>query len=235
VELTGDLHADSARLAREAGDEPFVFAIGPHATEAAGGAAGPAVVSLGVPNPARVKTPGVYVSIYPRLERVFEYLKQTLGARRVGLIFTPAQNREVALSFLKVGAAQGVTVVPIPVRSSGTLIRQLKKTLPEVDTLLLAVDPILFDRRSLEYIVRESREARKPTVGFLEELTRLGVTVALVAPAKAAAAAAVEESQELVRVGKKRVEVDDSVVVVSKESARAVGLKPEAMGAQKTN
>ena len=166
------------------------------------------MVSLGVPNPARVKTPGVYVSIYPRLERVFAYLKQTLGAQRVGLVFTPAQNREVALSFLKVGEAQGVTVVPIPVSSSGNLIRQLKKTLPEVDMLLLAVDPILFNRavsRVHRPRVARSQEAHGRLPGGADATGGHG---GLVAPAKAAAAAAVEAARELVRVGKKRVEVD---------------------------
>lgn len=145
LELSGDAPADSARIARETSGESILFAIGPDATEAAGEARRTAVVSLGVPNPARIRTPGTYVSIYPKLERVFEYVKTQLKAKQVGLVFTPARNREIALAFLKAGESQGVTVVPVSVTSSGDLIRELKQALPKVDVLLLAVDPILFD------------------------------------------------------------------------------------------
>jgi ABC-type uncharacterized transport system substrate-binding protein len=234
VELSGDLPADSARIARETGGEPIVFAIGPGATEMVGEVKGPAVVSLRVPNPARVKTAGAYVSIYPPLERVLGFVSKSLGARRAGLLFTPAQNREIALSFLKAGESAGVTVVPVPVSSSGDLIRQLKKHLPAVDVLLLAFDPIVFQRRSLEYVVKEARSAGKPTLGFIEELTGHGVTISLIAPPEAVAAAAVAAAEQPVRVGKRRIEVAESVVVVSRSAARAVGLDPEAIGAQRT-
>lgn len=232
VNLTGDGPADSARLARESHDAPVLYTIGPDATETAADTRGVSVVSLGVPNPARVRTPGTYVSIYPRLDRVFEYVKSRLGAAKVGLLFTPATNREIALGFLKQGESDGVGVVPIPVSSSGDLVRELRQALPKVDVVLLAVDPILFDRRSLEFITDETRSARKPTVGFLEELAGLGVTVCLVTPPDAAAAAAVEAAQEPVRLGKKRVEVDKTLVIVSRAAAKAVGLNPEALGAQ---
>jgi len=234
VELTGDLPADSARVARETDGEPIVFALGPDATEIVGEVKGPAVVSLRVPNPARVRTAGAYVSIYPPLEQVLTYVSKELKARRAGFLFTPAQNREIALSFLKAGEAVGVTVVPVPVSSSGDLIRQLKKALPDIDVLVLAFDPIIFERRSLEYVVKEATSADKPTIGFLEELTSHGVTICMVSPPEAVAVAAVAAARDPVRVGKKRVEVGETVVVVSRKAAQAVGLDPEAIGAQRT-
>jgi hypothetical protein len=233
LELSGDGPADSAKIAREAKGVSVLFAIGPDATEAAGEARGAAVVSLGVPNPARVRTPGTYVSIYPRLERVLDYVRNRLKAKQAGFVFSPAKNREIALAFLKAGEAQGITVTPIPVSSSGDLTRELRKAIAGVDVLLLAVDPILFDPGSLEFIVDEARAARKPTVGFLDELPKLGITVSLVLPPAAAAEAAVEAAREPVTVGKRRVEVDSSMVIVSKKGAEAVGLSPEAFGAQR--
>ena len=233
VELTGDLPADTARISRETRGIPVLFAIGPDATEAAGEARGPAVVSLGVANPAQLKTPGTYVSIYPNLDKVFEYVKTSLKATRVGLVFSPAKNREIGLQFLKAGSAQGVTVLPITIGSSGDLVRELKGALPKVDALLLAVDPVLFDERNLAFILDESLAARKPTVGFLDGLAGLGVTVALVAPAEEVAAAAVAASAQPVLVGKKRVEVDGIAVIVSRKAATAIGLDGEALGARK--
>src|SRR5262249_28670103 len=180
VELTGDLPADTARISRETKGAGVLYAIGPDATEAAGEARGPAVLPLGVGDPAQVKTPGIYVSIYPNLDRVFEYVKTQLKATRVGLVFSPSLNREIALQFLKAGTGQGVTVVPVTIGSSGDLVREIKAALPKVDVLLLAVDrEVIFEQRNLEFIVSEAREAKKPTVGFVAELAGLGVTIAL--------------------------------------------------------
>jgi ABC-type uncharacterized transport system substrate-binding protein len=179
-----------------------------------------------------LKTPGTYVSIYPNLDRVFEYVKGPLKATRVGLVFSPAKNREIGLQFLKAGAAQGVTVVPVTIGSSGDLVREVKGALPKVDALLLAVDPVIFDAQNLEFIVGQAREAHKPTVGFLEELVPLGVTVALVAPPEEVASVAVAASAQPVTVGKKRVEVEGLSVIVSRKAAAAIGLSGEALHAK---
>lgn len=234
IELTGDDLADGARLAREAKGQPVLFAIGAKSAEVAGEARGSAVVSVGVANPAQVRTPGVYVSFYPSLERIFEYLKTTLKAKSVGLVFTPAKNREIALAFVKAGETSGVAVVPITIGSPGDLYRSLKPALAGVDALLLPIgDPVTTSRESVEYIVEQAREARKPTVSFLDGLTREGVTLALVAPPAAIAKAAAEAAKQPLLVGKKRVEVEQMQVVVSRKGAEAVGLSPEALGAQK--
>jgi putative ABC transport system substrate-binding protein len=233
VDLSGDAVADSAKVARESRGESVLYTIGPAAAEAVGEVRGPVVVSLGVANPARVRTPGAYVSIYPRLGAVFDFLKGGLKAKTVGLVFTPAQNREVGVAFLEAGGRAGVTVLPVPISSPGDLVRELKGALGKVDAVVLLVDPILREAQSLQYVVNESRSARKPTVGFLEDLNRLGVTVTLVAPATASAAAAVQAAREPVSVGKKRVEADGMIITVSRKEAQAVGLDAEAIGAHR--
>ena len=180
-------------------------------------------MSLGVANPAQVKTPGIYVSMYPNLDRVFEYVKGTLKASRVGFVFSPAKNREIGLQFLKAGSAEGVMVVPVTIASAGDLVRDIKGALPNVDALLLAIDPILFeDPHNLEFIVQEARNANKPTVGFLEELAHLGVTVSLVALPAAAADAAIAAAQP-VTIGKKRLEVEGMAVVIAKKTGDGAG------------
>ncbi|MCL4821304.1 MAG: hypothetical protein KJ067_19840 [Vicinamibacteria bacterium] len=234
VELTGDDLADSSRLARESKGQRVLFAVGPKSAEVAAEARGAAVVSLGVANPAQVRTPGTYISFYPRLDKVFEYLRDTLKAKAVGFVFTPARNREIALGFVKAGEAAGVAVVPVTVNSTGDLYRSVKPALGKVDALLLAIgDPVTTSRESVEYVVEQSQAAKKPTVGFLEGLTREGVTLALVAPPAAMAKAATEAAQQPQTVGKKRIEVDQMQVVVSRKAAEAIGANPEALGAQR--
>jgi ABC-type uncharacterized transport system substrate-binding protein len=177
-----------------------------------------------VANPAQVKTPGIYVSMYPNLDRVFEYVKNTLKVNKVGFVFSPAKNREIGLQFLKAGSAQGVTIVPVTIGSQGDLVRDIKGALPNVDALLLAIDPILFeDPHNLEFIVQEARNANKPTVGFLEDLAHLGVTVSLVALPAAAADAAIAASAQPVTIGKKRLEVEGMTVVTPKKTGDGSG------------
>ena len=233
VELSGDAVADSARLARESRGEKVLFTLGPVATELAADLRGLAVVSLAVPNPARVRTAGAYVSVYPRLAPVYEFVKNKLKARSVGLLFTPARNREVALVFMEAGTSAGLTVSPIPVSSEGDLVRGLRAALSKVDAVVLLVDPLITERQSLQYVVDECRAARKPTIGFLEGLGGQGVTVTMVAPPEASATAAVEASRSPVSVGKKRVEVDGLMIAVSRKEAQAVGLDAEGLGAQR--
>jgi len=122
------------------------------------------------------------------------------------------------------GSAQGVMVVPVTIASAGDLVRDIKGALPNVDALLLAIDPILFeDPHNLEFIVQEARNANKPTVGFLEDLAHLGVTVSLVALPAAAADAAIAASSQPVTIGKKRLEVEGMAVVTAKKTGDAGG------------
>ena len=232
VELSGDALADSALVARESDGSSVLFTIGPAATEIAGEQKGPGIVSVGVPNPARVRAAGAYISMYPRLDRVFDYIKTKLNGRRAGLLFSPSENRDVAVAFLRAGQASGVAVQAITVSSRGELARKLRGQLAKVDVLLLAIDPVVLTERNLSFIVKETKRAKKVTVGFLEGLLRVGVTVSIIAPLEAMAAAAVAASSAPVRVGKKRVDVETAVVMVSRESAQTLGLNPEAMGAE---
>jgi ABC-type uncharacterized transport system substrate-binding protein len=233
VELTGDPIADGARLEREAAGESVVFAVGPEAVTAAGGVEGLSVVALAVPNPAKLKTSGTYISIYPKLEQIFAFLKGKLHAKEVGFLYSASQNTEVAVSFKKMADSQGLSLWPLPVSSSADLARTMSQAMPKIDVLVLAVDPILFDRQNLKIIVAAATAAKKPTVGFLDGLPGLGVTVSLVAEPSASAALAVGVSEGAKTEGKKLVDVDSAMVVFSKKSAEAVGIDPEASGANK--
>ena len=94
-----------------------------------------------------------------------------------------------------------------------------------------AVDPLLFDRRSLDVIVDQTLSQKKPTVGFLTDLAPLGVSVCLVTSPADVAAKAVELSEFSGVKGKKRVEVDSTVVVLSKKAADALKLDRARLGA----
>lgn len=232
VDLSGDSAADAARVSRQCAGASVVFAVGPEAAASVSTLGSRiAVIVLGVPNPARIATAATFVPVYPRLQSVLAFASTKLRAKRVGLLHSPAQNREAVTVFTQAAAAAGVTIVPLAAGSGGELVRVLGG-LAAVDAVILAIDPLVFDRQSLRLIVEKTGAAKKPTVGFLPELASLGVTVVLSIDPKDVAAAAVQASTHSAKPGTHAtVEVEGSTVLVSRRSAEIVGLSPEALGA----
>lgn len=233
VELTGSTSADAALIPRETRDRDVVYAIGPDAVVASKGIDKRAtVVALNVPNPQRSATTATYVSVYPTLATVFNFLATKLNVKSAGLVFSPAQNHEEALRFATAAAQRGIHLQPIPV-SAGSAAAPLRAALPTLNVVILLVDPILFDARTLRDIEAVTRSAHVPTVGFLPELPSLGITIALVPPVEAAAALAARSAQSLAPGTSRTVEVAVMDVIVSKKSADEVGLDPKSIGPQK--
>ena len=231
VDLSGDPIADGALVGREAKKASVVYTMGADATSLAANIPNASVIALGIANPAKVNTSGTYLSVYPRLDRVFAFLQEKLSAKRVGFLHTPAQNAEMALLFAKSAQSKAVGFDPIAVSSPGELARSMKEVLPRVDVLVLAVDPLILDPRSVDLIVEQTIAQKKPAVGFLGELAPLGVAVCIVAAPNDVAAKAVELSEFSGIKGKKRVEVDSTVIVLSKKAAEPLKLDKARLGA----
>jgi ABC-type uncharacterized transport system substrate-binding protein len=233
IDLSGDGVADAARVAREANKGDVLFAVGPDAVVAVGETARSHVIALGVPNPARFRSNATFVSAYPQGSRIFEFAARRLGAKKVGILYSPSHNGEVAAELQKAAAALGLGVVRMPAASPGELVRILNQVLPNVDVLILPIDPMLFDRMSLRLIVERSSAQKKATIGFLPELPALGVTAALVADPAAQTAAAIRESGGARPAARKLVEVDSMQVTVSKRATELIGINAESLGADK--
>lgn len=231
LQMTGDPIADAASLDRESKKGGTIYAVGADAAALTGEIGNAAVVALGIANPAKVTASATYVSVYPKLDRVFAFLADRLSAKRVGFLFSPTQNGEMALVFAKAAQAKGMGFDPIAVSSPGELARAMKEALPKIDVLLLAVDPLLFDRHSMDVIVEQSLSQKKPAVGFLSDLAPLGVAVCLALPSGDVAAKAVELSEFSGVRGKKRVEIDSVVVVLSRKAADVLKLDKASLGA----
>jgi hypothetical protein len=206
VDLTGSFSTDLARVGRAAEGETTLFAIGPNATVLAGTVAedvrGARIVALAVPNPEKLKTRATYISLYPQPDTVFQFLASRFRARRIGFLFSPAQNAALAATFGRAAGGRGAELVPIEARSAGELVRHLKDPLRTADVLVVPVDPLLFDRERLRIVLEETRAAGKPVIGFLPDLPQLGFTGALVlseeAVAKLAWKAARDASEEAI-------------------------------------
>jgi ABC-type uncharacterized transport system substrate-binding protein len=234
VELSGDSAVDTARVGRECERANVIFTIGPEAASAVSLLSGQkAVISLGVPNPARFNANGTYVSVYPRLTAVIDYAVTTLKARRIGVLHSPAQNREIVAAFERAALKSGATIVSLPAASSGDLVRVLGGIGAGVDAIVLAIDPLLFDRQALRLIVEKSSAAKKPTIGFLPELTGFGVTVALTNEPASIAATALAAAKNNNRSATRRIaETDGLIVTVSRQAAQRIGITAESLNAQ---
>jgi ABC-type uncharacterized transport system substrate-binding protein len=236
VDLSGDSAADAARVARECGGAGVIFTIGPEAAGAVSAVSTKsAVVALGVPNPARVGVSATYLSVYPRLESVLDFAAAKLNAKRVGLLHSPAQNAEIVVAFQKAAAQRGMTIVPLAVGSSGELVRVLGGIAAQVDAVMLAIDPLVFDRQALRFVVEKATAAKKPTVGFITDLAGLGVTVALTNDPAAIATAAVNAARTTARPGARgTAHADGMIVTASRRSAEMIGISLESLGAHQT-
>ena len=235
VELSGDSAADAARVARECEKAQVVFTIGAEAATAVSAvSARSSIIALGVPNPARLGVAATYVSAYPRLEAVIEYTSTRLKAKRIGLLHSPNQNREIVALFQKAATAKGATIVPIAAGSSGELVRALATIGADVDVLILAIDPLVFDRQALRFVVEKATAAKKPTIGFLPELASLGVTIALTNDAASVAASAVNAVKTSHPGTRGTAEVDGLTIVASKRAAELIGIPLESLGAHQT-
>jgi ABC-type uncharacterized transport system substrate-binding protein len=229
IELSGNSSNDFSRVSRAA-DGTTIFAVGPHATMLASTVAGQKkghVVALGVPNPELVKGNATFVSFYPPLASVLRFLEARFSARRIALLYSPAQNSGVAAAFVAAAKARGLALDSIPAASAGDLVRGLKPALARADVLLIPVDPLLFDRESARIVVDEAGSAGKPVVGFLPDVPQLGMAGGIVL-APAALAKAAWESGAL--ADGKVVEVNGAMQYVTQEATTTIDLDTEKPG-----
>jgi hypothetical protein len=231
VELSGSSSADAALVPHEAHAGDIVYAIGPDAVVAARSIDKKSkIVALNVPNPDRLGTAATYVSAYPNLNRTFGVLAEKLFVKKVGVLYSPSQNHETALKFASQMAAHGIQPQPIPV-TAGNAGAALRRSIAGLSAVVLLIDPLVFDATAMHDILVVTSAAKVPTIGFLSDLTTIGVTIAIVVPAANAAEVAVRSAASASAGTRDFVESDVIEIFVSKQSAQEVGLDPKAIGA----
>jgi hypothetical protein len=231
VELSGSSSADAALVPHEAHAGDVVYAIGPDAVVAARSIDKKSkIVALNVPNPDRLGTDATYVSAYPNLNSTFAVLANKLFVKKVGVLYSPSQNHEMALKFAAQMVAHGIQPLPIPV-TAGNAAAALRRSIAGLTAVVLLIDPLLFDATAMHDVLAVTSAAKVPTIGFLSDLTAIGVTIAIVVPAGNVAEAAVRSAASASPGQRDFVESDAIEIVVSKQSALEVGLDPKTIGA----
>src|SRR4029079_9887526 len=117
---------------------------------------------------------------------------------------------------------------PIPV-TAGNAAASLRRAISGLSVVILLIDPLVFDAAAMRDVLAVTSAAKIPTVGFLTDLTSIGVTGALVVPAGNLADMAVRSAAGAAPGSRNVVEADAIEIVVSKQSAQEVGLDPKAI------
>ncbi len=179
----------------------FFYAVGTSASTLAAQSSASSGVYLFVPNPAasglaaRPRWSGV--SPYPDPRVVMGFLRDSLGAQRVGLLFTRKSNQEVAKAFEEAAAAETLSARSLGLGDPGELQGVVGPAVKEIDVLLLLIDPVSFSPDSIRYVTSACLEAKKPCVGFLDAAAKMGVPLALYPTSEDLARTAVAAMQAL--------------------------------------
>jgi ABC-type uncharacterized transport system substrate-binding protein len=161
-----------------------------------------------VPNPSgagllsRAKWAGV--SPYPDPRLVMQHLKGSMAIQRVAVLYTKKQNQEVAKTFQDAADAEKVGCLLVGLTGAEELEQALDPALKNVQAVLLLIDALAFNPDQVRFVVSKCLQAKKPLVGFLENMPEAGVPFAIYAPADELGRTAVGAMKSLQEKGEDR-------------------------------
>jgi|GEM_PF-3822222 len=174
-----DLKSKSVKYLYAIGTGPTVFSV--QDADFAG-------IYVFVPNPTgagllgRAKWAGV--SPYPDPRLVMQHLRASMALQKVAILYTRKQNQEVAKIFQDAGEAEKVNCLLVGLKDSDELQESLEPALNQVQGVLLLIDALAFGPDQVRFIVSKCLQAKKPLVGFLENMPEVGVPFAIYPPSE---------------------------------------------------
>ena len=174
-----DLKSKSVKYLYAVGTGPTVFAM----QDADFGG-----VYVFVPNPAGAGLLGharwAGVSPYPDPRLVMQHIRSAMALQKVGILYTKKQNQEVAKAFQDAAEAEKVSCLLVGLQDPDELEQSLGSALNQVQGVLLLIDPLAFGPDQVRFIVSKCLEAKKPLLGFLEDMPEEGVPFAIYPPSE---------------------------------------------------
>ncbi len=169
------------QLAATASNSTLVLAIGPDAAAAAAKLKGPKVLYALVPRPARLgleHLPGIPME--PSAGRQLRALRSVLPrARRIGVVFNPAESAELISERSSAAEAAGLTLVRAEAASPAQVADALRMLLPKVNVLWLLPDPTVVSSDTMRTLLASAASAKVPILGFTEVQARAGALIAV--------------------------------------------------------
>lgn len=120
---------------------------------------------------------GIEMSLAPRqhleaLRRVFP------RAKRVGVVFDPAQTGDYVREARTAAAALNLTLATREITKSGEFSRRLEELRGQVDVVWMLPDPTVLQVENLSILLLSSFESRIPIYGFARKYVELGAIAA---------------------------------------------------------
>jgi putative ABC transport system substrate-binding protein len=100
-------------------------------------------------------------------------------AKRVGLLYNPAQSKALAERYSEVAAQAGLTVSRAEVADARAVATLARALMGRVDVLWLLPDSTVVTSETFPFLLQRSFEVKVPLVGFSESLCRAGALLAL--------------------------------------------------------
>jgi len=186
----------------------FVYALGTSASTLAAQNPKSSGIYVFVPNPSlsglTTRPSWSGVSPYPDPKSVMQYLKGAMAVQRVAILYTRKSNQEIAKLFEDAASAERVTAKLVGLNDPGELEAALPPALKDADMLLLLIDPVTFNPDSVRFIVSTCLAAKKPSLGFLDSVPKMGGAFALYPPPDELGRTAVSAMQALRQKGEDR-------------------------------
>jgi putative ABC transport system substrate-binding protein len=120
---------------------------------------------------------GIEMSLAPRHH--LEMLRQVFPqAKRIGLVFDPAQSGGYVREAYNAAAALNLTLETREIARPGELARHLGELRGRIDVLWLLPDPTVLQAENLSVLLLDSFESRVPIYGFARKYVELGAIAA---------------------------------------------------------
>ena len=184
VTLDDDDATSQQRLAEfQENEMALVFALGSQATRrAAERFPNVSVVSSMVLSRADLKSlPNVTgVALEFPLSTQLRWMRRLLPeAKRIGVLYDPAQNQAWVDSAQRLAKKQGLKLIPIPVNHARELPAALKKLDKAADVLWAIPDKTVYSNKTLKEVLLSSFRSRIPVVGLSGAWVKAGALYAL--------------------------------------------------------
>lgn len=110
----------------------------------------------------------------------FEILRSIVpGARRIGMLYDPAETAAVIMEAEAAARKAGLVLVALPVRSERDVPGQLRELRGKADVLWMIADSTVYTAKSTEFILKETLRREIPFVGLSARYVKAGALFAI--------------------------------------------------------
>lgn len=174
---------EEAKSAISIEKDSLMTLTGPNAITVAFQAGASKGVAVGLPNPLSkaysAKKDFAFVTLYPEIKIILEFLTKYYSAKTVGLIYTNSVNQEMADYFKNQIESSGFKCKTLGVDVAQDLVSPFPFFLGQVDVALILIDPLAYNKEAVKFMVTKAIEKKKPIIGFSEQVPSAGIPLAM--------------------------------------------------------